>query len=186
MPTDSPDATGEATAESTPPVVRMRLGARVTALAVTTVCALVMFATTAWGNDSWFPFAPMRMFATAADPNGVIEILRVEAVNENGQRMLLSQENSGIRWAEVDGQRDKMAEDPMLVKTLADAYHHHGPHKPKLIAVEILVSNYQLEDGSLTGECDTVLAASWYEDEVPPPTDGSLSPLSCERGFSSW
>lgn len=190
MSIDSTDAPDEAAAESpgepSPrPVVKMSSGGKIAGITVTLLCALLMFATTAVGNDSWFPFAPMRMFATAANPNGIIEILRVEAVNENGQRMLLSQQNSGIRWAEVDGQRDAMAEDPELVKTLADAYAHHGPKKPALIAVEILVSNYYLENGSLTGRCETVLAASWYVGEPPPPTDGSLSPTSCERGLTS-
>lgn len=163
----------------------MSMGGKIAGIAVTAICTLLMLTTTAVGNDSWFPFAPMRMFATAADPNGIIEILRVEAVNENGQRMLLTQQNSGIRWAEVDGQKDQMAEDPELVKTLADAYHHHGPYKSRLVAVEVLVSNYYLEGGELTGRCETVLAASWYEDEPPPPTDGSLSPTSCERGLTS-
>ncbi len=187
---DSTGATGKAAAESAesespPAVVRMSMGGKIAGIAVTVVCTVLMLATTAVGNDSWFPFAPMRMFATAANPNGIVEILRVEAVNDKGQRMLLTQQNSGVRWAEVDGQKDDMAEDPELVKTLADAYHHHGPHKAPLIAVEVLVSNYHLKDGQLTGECETILAASWYAGEPPPPTDGSLSPTSCERGLTS-
>lgn len=185
MSSDSSTVSGDAPETSQQPVVKLSPAGLVATVSVTIMCTLLMIVTTAAGNDSWFPFAPMRMFATAADPNGFIEILRVEAVNENGQRMLLSQENSGVRWAEVDGQKDAMAEDPELVKQLADAYAHHGPQKPKLIAVEVIVSNYYLEDGSLTGECDTIVAASWYAGEKPPPTDGSLSPTSCERGLTS-
>lgn len=163
----------------------MSSGGRVAAVTATVITCALFITTTFVGNDSWFPAAPFRMFATAAPSDGEIEILRVEAVTATGDRFLLTQDNSGVRPAEVEGHADAMARDPELVRRLGDGFVARHPHGPEPVAIEIIYTKLEVEDGSLTGQCREVVQAGWYSDGPVPPSDGSRSTTSCSRGITS-
>ncbi|MGH8795138.1 MAG: hypothetical protein ACRDXX_21170 [Stackebrandtia sp.] len=162
---------------------------RALCITATVVVTVAFAAGTVSADDNWFPFAPMRQFSHGVDADGEIEVYRVEGVNAHDSRFLLSQGKTGMRWAEIEGQKDEMAEDPMLAKDIAEAYEERNPHKPEVIAVELIFAVYDLEDGSLTGECKETVVASWYHDEYPKPavSTGELSPRSCSQGVvAEW
>lgn len=135
-------------------------------------------------DDNWFPFAPFRMFSTATNPDGQVNVYRVEGVNAEGERLTLDPDVIGMRWAEIEGQKEQMAADPLLARNVADAYDQRNPSRPQIVAVELIFAYYDLENGSATGECEEDVVASWYHEDypTPQPSDGSLSDLSCSGG----
>ena len=163
---------------------RISRRARIAWLIATFGLSTLLVATTFVGDDSWFPAAPFRMFSYTVAPDGQIEIYRVEGVNANGTRMLLGEQKTGLRWADIMGQADAMADDPSLVQNIADSYDAKHPHHAKMVAVELIFAVYDLEGGSLSGKCEDKVIASWYAagTEKPAPSDGSLSPSSCSQG----
>lgn len=161
-----------------------RIGRTACVAATLGVCLLLVVASLV-GNDSWFPAAPFRMFARASTTDGNIKILRVEAVDANMERFLLTQDNSGIRWAEVEGHARRMRSDPNLVRKLGDSYAAPAGETTHLLAIEVIYTLLEVKNGSLTGQCREVVEAAWYLDGPVPPSDGSASPSSCARGITS-
>src|SRR3954454_21587933 len=73
-------------------------------VAATVVCGVLLLGGTLYGADDDFPFGPFRMYATSPDPNGDAKDTRVEGVDATGKTVQLTEGNSGIRRAEIEGQ----------------------------------------------------------------------------------
>ena len=130
-------------------------------IAITLVVTALVFATTFWGADDFFPFAPFKMYSFSHELDGWANSTRVEAVNDEGERFTLTQAATGFRRAEVEGQLPRFRDDPDLLQHLAAAYESTNPEKPEIVAVEIIVRRYRLEDGRQTGEVTETIEASW-------------------------
>ncbi len=133
-----------------------RRGRRVR-LAVTAATAALLLAGTAIGDDDHFPFGPFRMYATTSRPDSPVADTRVEAIDATGARVRLTQQNTGIRRAEIEGQLDRFAGDPALLRAVAQAYAARNPAAPPLVRVAIVVRWHELRGGRPTGA---------YRDEV--------------------
>ena len=79
-------------------------GRRVRVVA-TLITGVLLLAGTLWGTDDDFPFGPFRMYSTAPDPNGAARDTRVEGVDADGRTVAITEGNSGIRRAEIEGQQ---------------------------------------------------------------------------------
>jgi hypothetical protein len=132
----------------------VRLGATVAVFAL-------LLAGTAWGDDDHFPFGPFRMYATTHDVNDPVDSTRLEAVNADGHRFLLSGRLTGFKRAELEGQLDKIRSDPRMLASLAAAYHHANPRQPKLLTIEVIVRHFELVDGRPTGEYNDTVETTW-------------------------
>lgn len=127
---------------------------------VSLVVLALVTATTFWGADDYFPFAPFKMYSFSKELDGWAGSTRVEAVNEEGVRFSLTQAATGFRRAEVEGQKSRFIADPSLLCHIAQAYEDTNPDKPKIVAVEMIERQYRLEDGYQTGEVVEVVEAS--------------------------
>jgi len=134
---------------------------RAVRIAVTLVVTALVVATTFWGADDYFPFAPFKMYSFSHDLDGWAGSTRVEAVNEEGERFTLTQAATGFRRAELEGQKSRFVNDPALLSHIAEAYENTNPEKPEIVTVEIIERRYRLEDGHRTGEVIEVVEASW-------------------------
>src|SRR5919202_3379811 len=85
---------------------------RAVRVAVTGIAAALLLAGTLWGQDDDFPFGPFRMFATAPGPDADAPDTRVEGVDITGRTVLLTEANSGLRRAEIEGQERAYVEHP--------------------------------------------------------------------------
>ncbi|MEH0823776.1 MULTISPECIES: hypothetical protein [Micromonospora] len=132
----------------------VRLGA--TALGL----ALLIFGTVR-GTDDDFPFGPFRMYSTSDPPNAPAPDTRVEGVDRTGAVVPLGQEATGIRRAEIEGQQDRYAADPSLLRTVADAYAERHPGAPELVEVRIVVRWFGIQGGRPTGEWTDETAVRW-------------------------
>jgi hypothetical protein len=130
---------------------------------VTLLGAGLLLAGTLWGQDDHFPFGPFRMYATSSDPNDPAPDTRVEAVDTTGAVVVLTQRNSGIRRAEIEGQQDRYAADPTLLRQVADAYAERHPDAPELVEVRIVIRWYGIHQGRPTGRWTDETTVRWQE-----------------------
>lgn len=127
----------------------------------TLIVGALLLAGTLWGTDDDFPFGPFRMYSTAPDPNGDARDTRVEGVDTAGRTVAITEGNSGIRRAEIEGQQQAYVEDPARLGRVAAAYAEHTPGAPPLRSVRIVVRWHNIENARPTGESRDEVVAEW-------------------------
>ena len=128
---------------------------------ITVVGAVGLLAGTLWGQDDDFPFGPFRMYATAPDPDGAAKDTRVEGVTADGRTVLITEANSGVRRAEIEGQQQAYEADPARLSRIADAYAQRTPAAPPLRTVRIVVRWHGVKDSRPTGTWTDQVVAAW-------------------------
>src|SRR3954463_16644374 len=88
---------------------------------------LLLVAGTLWGQDDDFPFGPFRMYSTAPDPDADAPDTRLEGVDTSGRTVALTEPNSGLRRAEIEGQQQAYVHDPARLRQVARAYAGKTP-----------------------------------------------------------
>ena len=130
----------------------VRLAAVIAGLALLLVGTLV-------GQDDDFPFGPFRMYSTTDKLDAPVKSLRLEAMTDAGTRIVLSDSDTGLRRAEIEGQLGRIKTHPELLDAVATAYHARRPDRPELAEVDVVVRRIALHDGRPTGHWqDTVEA----------------------------
>ena len=135
-------------------------GRRVRVLA-TLIAGVLLLAGTLWGTDDDFPFGPFRMYSTAPDPNGDARDTRVEGVDADGRTVAITEGNSGIRRAEIEGQQQAYVDEPARLAQVADAYAEHTPDAARLRSVRIVVRWHGIEHARPTGTWRDEVVAEW-------------------------
>ena len=115
-----------------------------------------------WGTDDHFPFGPLTQYAFAADPNGTVPDLYIEADTTAGTRVKvkLSPDGVGIGRAEIEGQLDVIRRDPSRLQAVADAQHRLHPSEPRWIRLYLRIRHVRLRDGVAVSET-TEDVTSW-------------------------
>lgn len=144
-----------------PRLSKVRPVGKAVRITITMVVLALVTATTFWGADDFFPFAPFKMYSFSKELDGWAGSTRLEAVNEEGERFTLTTAATGFRRAEMEGQKSRFVEDPSLLAHIAEAYENANPDKPEIVTVEIVESRYRIEDGYVTGEVVDVVEAGW-------------------------
>lgn len=106
------------------------------------------------GSDDGYPFGPLSQYAFAADPNGSIPDLYVEAETDAGTREVvkLSPDGVGIARAEIEGQLPEIIADPSRLQAIADAQRRLHPDRPRYTHLWVRVHQILLRDGAPAGE----------------------------------
>jgi hypothetical protein len=130
-------------------------------IAVTLVVAAVLLFGTLWGQDDIFPFGPFRMYASADKLNAPVADTRFELVDTTGATVELTQDNTGIRRAEIEGQLARFKADPALLRVIDEAYVSRNPHAPVAVTVRIIVRWEALKGGVPTGAYQDQTVATW-------------------------
>lgn len=138
-----------------------RRGLAVRVLA-TVIGAALLLGGTLRGSDDDFPFGPFSMFAGVNRLDDPAPDTRVEAVAADGTRLLLTERNTGIRRAEIEGQMDRMATDPALLAAVVRAYQERHPTAPRLVSATVVVRWHELKGGEPTGVYRDEVRASWH------------------------
>jgi hypothetical protein len=118
---------------------------------VTAIGAALLLAGTLFGQDDHFPFGPFRMYATASGPDQPAPDTRLEGVDTTGAVVPLTERNSGIRRAELEGQQSRYAAEPARLAEAARAYAEHNPDAPALVEVRIVIRWHDIDNGRPTG-----------------------------------
>lgn len=134
---------------------------RAVRVAVTLLGAVLLLIGTVWGQDDDFPFGPFRMYATTDDLDKPVPDTRLEATDSSGATVLLTQDNTGIRRAEIEGQLSRFTAEPALLKVVVDAYAQRNPQAPAVREVRVVVRWHDVRDGLPTGSTHDEVAAAW-------------------------
>ncbi|MEV8505750.1 hypothetical protein AB0368_13100 [Actinoplanes sp. NPDC051475] len=134
---------------------------RAVRVAVTALGAVLLLLGTLWGQDDDFPFGPFRMYSTAPDPDADAPDTRVEGVDTTGRTVVLTEANSGLRRAEIEGQQQAYVEDPGRLRQVAVAYADKSPGAAPLTTVRIVIRWEGIEDARPTGESRDEVIATW-------------------------
>jgi hypothetical protein len=121
----------------------------------------LLLAGTLWGSDDHFPFGPFRMYAAVNPPNDLVPVTRVEGVDSTDTVVALTEGNTGIRRAEFEGQQERYATDPALLREVADAYANRNPAAPELVEVRIVIRSYVIRDSRPTGNYSEETVVRW-------------------------
>ena len=130
-------------------------------VAATLLFGALLLTGTVAGADDDFPFGPFRMYATGPDPNGDAKDTRVEGVDTAGRTVQLTEGNSGIRRAEIEGQQQAYVDDPARLGRVATAYEEHSPGAAPLRTVRIVVRWHGIEHARPTGKSWDEVVAEW-------------------------
>ena len=127
----------------------------------TLIAGALLLAGTLWGTDDDFPFGPFRMYSTAPDPNGAAKDTRVEGVDADGRTVAITEGNSGLRRAEIEGQQQAYVDQPSRLSQVATAYAEHSPGASPLRSVRIVVRWHTIKDARPTGTSYDEIIAEW-------------------------
>ena len=130
-------------------------------MVVTAVTGVLLLAGTFWGTDDDFPFGPFRMYSSAPDPDADAGDTRVEGVDSTGRTVVLTEANSGLRRAEIEGQQGAYVADPGRLRQVALAYAERSPGAAPLTTVRIVVRWVGIEDSRPTGDSHDQVVATW-------------------------
>ncbi|MFI7601067.1 hypothetical protein [Actinoplanes sp. NPDC049681] len=134
---------------------------RAVRVAVTALGAVLLLLGTLRGQDDDFPFGPFRMYSTAPDPDADAPDTRVEGVDATGRTIVLTEANSGLRRAEIEGQQQAYVDDPARLRQVAVAYAEKSPGAAPLTTVRIVIRWEGIEDARPTGESHDEVIATW-------------------------
>jgi hypothetical protein len=128
---------------------------------VTLLGGVLLLAGTLWGSDDHFPFGPFRMYAHANPPNDLVPVTRLEGVDATGAVVALTEGNTGIRRAEIEGQQERYATDPALLREVADAYANRNSAAPELVEIRVVIRWYVVRDSRPTGRYSDETVVRW-------------------------
>ena len=134
---------------------------RLVRLAVTLIVAAIVLYGTVLGQDDLFPFGPFRMYATADRLDSPVADTRFELVDTTGAVIELTQYNTGIRRAEIEGQIGRFKQDPALLRVIDAAYVAENPQAPAAVTVRIIIRWDYLKHGVPTGRYSDQTVATW-------------------------
>ena len=137
----------------------VRQGGRVARLVATIAVMVGVVVSNQWGSDDDFPFAPFKMYSTSRELDEPVGDTQVWGIDAAGQEWRLTQEATGIRRAEYEGQIPRFLDDPELLELVAEAYAARHPSREAIDEVSIVVEWHELEDGVVTGD-------RWVEEVV--------------------
>jgi hypothetical protein len=143
--------------------MNLTLSGRWIRVVFTAAAAVLLVWGTFWGGDDDFPFGPFRMYASAPDPNAAAKDSRVEGVDVSGRVVPLTETNSGIRRAEIEGQETAYVADPSRLREVADAYAVRNPAAPALREVRLVIRWHGVKHSRPTGTWTDQVVADWVK-----------------------
>lgn len=127
----------------------------------------LIFGTLAAGQivntNDWFPLGSLSQYSYGRPLDTPTRSIGVMAINEDGEevRVSLTNSGSGIGRAEIEGQSQRIIDDPSLLEALARSWHGLHPDQPQYRELKMIRVTKYIKDGIPTGELDTELLATW-------------------------
>ncbi len=102
------------------------------------------------GTDDWFPFAPMRQYAYAVDPNGRVSTHEVEGIGPGGTPVEIGFDDIDMRPAELEGLLSDVTTRSQRLADLLDTFRANRPDAPPTVGIRYLRTVVQLDDRRVT------------------------------------
>jgi len=114
-------------------------------------------------TNDLFPLGTLSQFATARDLNGTVRstYLLADTATEDGRRIAMNDRTIGVARAEVEGQLQRILDNPELMQSLIDGYAALKPNREPVQTLYLMRSVQRLEDGYVVGEPEEVELLRW-------------------------
>lgn len=145
------------------PVLRLGRRGRAWRWAATATALGILTAGQVLDTNDLFPLGSLSQYATARDPNGTVRSTFMTAVRTDGRevRVPLNATGVGVGRAEIEGQVQRIVDDPSLLQGIARAWSGLHPDAPAYETVSLKRSTYQLRDGRPVGRGQEETLAVW-------------------------
>ncbi len=120
-------------------------GRRRRSVAAAVVVGLVVLGTLV-GTDDWFPFAPMRQYAYAVDPDGRVSTHEVEGIGPDGTPVEIGFDDIDMRPAELEGLLSDVATRSDRLADVLATFRSNRPDAPPTVGIRYLRTVVQLHD----------------------------------------
>ena len=101
-------------------------------------------------SDDWFPFAPMRQFAYAADPDGRSTSHFVEGIGADGSAVVIGFDDIDLRPAELEGLLGPLATREERLLQVLDTFRANRPDERSTVGIRYMRIVVQFDDGHPT------------------------------------
>lgn len=122
-----------------------RRGQRARSVAALITFGLLALATLV-GSDDWFPFAPMRQYAYAVDPNGRTSTHFVEGVGADGAAVEIGFDDIDMRPAELEGLLGPLDTRAGRMLDVLETFRANRPDAARTVGIRYMRLVVQLED----------------------------------------
>jgi hypothetical protein len=114
-------------------------------------------------TNDWFPLGTLSQYSYGRPLDAPTRAVRVMAINTDGEevRVPLSVKGSGVQRAELEGQLDRILEDPSILEAIARSWHGLHPDKPQYVELRLERVTHYIKDGIPTGESDVEILTNW-------------------------
>ena len=146
-----------------PGTVETRIGSRgrVARMVGTAAAAVLLLYGTVAGTNDWFPFGPFTMYAGHYPPNGVITSNSLMARTADGREMVVTEADTGLTRAEMEGELFSFEQDPGRLASLAQAFHLRHPGASPYVEMWIAQQRWRLHNRAVSAQ-STVILAKWH------------------------
>jgi hypothetical protein len=128
--------------------------------------AVVVFALagagTVVGADDWFPFAPMRQYAYAVDPDGRVSTHAVVGIGTSGEDVRIRFDDIDVRPAELEGLLRPLPTRRERLADVLSTFRANRPDAPETVGIRYVRTVVQLDDRRVTDPVRVELGR--YED----------------------
>lgn len=114
--------------------------------AVALIVGVLAIAGTVLGSDDWFPFAPMRQYAYAVDPDGGVSTHFVEGIGVDGGPVRITYAALGMRPAELEGILRPVGTRPEVLADVLETFRSRRPDAPATVGIRYVRRRVQLVD----------------------------------------
>jgi hypothetical protein len=117
---------------------------------------------TFWGDDDNWPFGPFRMYSVRNELDGRVRVPRIELLLANGNHLdtKIEPNTFALRVAEVEGQVEKLENDPSLLRHFEFTYAELNPGTA-IVGVRLYYEITQLDNGRPIGSTTQTTIATW-------------------------
>jgi hypothetical protein len=158
---DSAEITDRGPGLTGAPEARLGYRGRVARLAGTVAAAVLLIYGTVAGTNDWFPFGPFTMYAGHYAPNGAITSNSLMARTADGRNVLVTEADTGLTRAELEGELFSFRKDPGKLASLAHAFHQRHPGASPYVEVWIAQQRWRLHNRAVAAQ-STVILARWH------------------------
>lgn len=125
-------------------------------------------------TNDWFPLGSLSQYSYARPLDSPTKAVRIRALTEagNDRGVSLSKGGIGIERAEIEGQVQRIIDNPQMLEGIARAYSERNPENPAFVELRMERVIRYVEDGKPTGEEDIEVLTTWtvqgdYGEYVP-------------------
>ena len=114
-------------------------------------------------TNDWFPLGSLSQYSYGRPLDSPTRAVRIIATNTEGKevRVPLNPRGVGVGRAEIEGQLQRILDNPSMLEGIARAWHGLHPHSPQYTHLRMERTTAYVKNGVPTGEMDVEVLTEW-------------------------